>query len=193
MIAASLTAQQTSSAIIWRQKSLSIGRLISGVDARVTIAGPLNAPALRLSSTPPLESSDILSLIVFNMSTNDLSATQQQELAVRAGTLAYGFVATPLVSALQRSLGLDTLAVEPPDILSTGPKVTVGNELVPGLVAQFTRQFGQEPYDEATVEYYISRILRIRATFSDAQSLIDRSPFRRIERAGIDLLLFFSF
>ena len=36
MIAASLTAQQTSSAIIWRQKSLSIGRLISGVDRRKT-------------------------------------------------------------------------------------------------------------------------------------------------------------
>ena len=40
---------------------------------------------------------------------------------------------------------------------------------------------------------YLSRILRLRATFSDAQSLEARSPFRRIERAGIDLLLFFSF
>ena len=27
-------------------------------------------------------------------------------MAVRAGTLAYGFVATPLISALQRSIGL---------------------------------------------------------------------------------------
>ena len=51
----------------------------------------------------------------------------------------------------------------------------------------------QDPYDEATIEYYLSRILRLRATFSDAQTLTARSPFRRIERAGIDLLLFFSF
>jgi hypothetical protein len=36
-------------------------------------------------------------------------------------------------------------------------------------------------------------LLRLRATFSDAQSLGARTPFRRVERAGIDLLLFFSF
>jgi hypothetical protein len=38
-----------------------------------------------------------------------------------------------------------------------------------------------------------SRLLRLRATFSDAQTLATRSYFRRVERAGIDLLLYFSF
>jgi hypothetical protein len=71
--------------------------------------------------------------------------------------------------------------------------VTIGQEIAPGLVAQFSRQFGSEPYDEATVEYYLSRIIRLRATFSDAQTLNARSPFRRVERAGVDLLFFFSF
>jgi hypothetical protein len=71
--------------------------------------------------------------------------------------------------------------------------VTIGEELVPGLVARFSRQFGQEAYDEAVVEYYLSRLFRLRATFSDADSLTMRSPFRRVERAGIDFLLFFSF
>jgi autotransporter translocation and assembly factor TamB len=146
-----------------------------------------------LSSTPPLDSSDILSLIVFNTAPNELSIAQQQELAVRAGALAAGFIATPIVSALQSEIGLDTLEVEPAGDLGVAPKVTVGEELAPGLVARFSRQFGSEPYDEATIEYYLSRILRLRATFSDAQSLEARSPFRRIERAGIDLLFFFSF
>ena len=63
----------------------------------------------------------------------------------------------------------------------------------PGLVARFSRQFGQDPYDEAAIEYYLSRLFRIRATFSDAQSITARSTFRRVERAGIDLLVFFSF
>ena len=171
---------------------VSVNRLIQGIQTRVTITGSLSQPSLLLTSNPPLEQSDILSLIVFNQSTSDLSAPQQQELAVRAGTLAYGFVATPLVSALQRSIGLETLEITPPSG-AYGTTVTIGNELAPGLVAQFTREFGQEAYDEATVEYFISRILHIRATFSDAQSLVQRSPFRRQERAGVDLLFFFSF
>jgi autotransporter translocation and assembly factor TamB len=177
---------------------VTVTRDISGVQTRVTIAGELRQPELRLASTPPLETSDILSLIVFNTSTNQLSALQQQELAVRAGTLAAGFLAAPLLSALEHTLGISTLEIEPassarPGDLATGARVTIGDELAPGLVARFSRQFGAEEYDEATIEYYLSRILRIRATFSDAAELIATSPFRRVERAGIDLIVFFSF
>ena len=71
--------------------------------------------------------------------------------------------------------------------------MTIGDELAPGLVARFSRQFGRDEYDEATLEYALSRILRIRGTFSDAGTLTTRSPFRRVERAGIDLIMFFSF
>jgi len=34
---------------------------------------------------------------------------------------------------------------------------------------------------------------KIRGTFSDAAALNARAPFRRSERAGVDLILFFSF
>jgi len=177
---------------------VTVTRDISGVQTRVTIAGELRQPELRLASTPPLETSDILSLIVFNTSTNQLSALQQQELAVRAGTLAAGFLAAPLLSALEHTLGISTLEIEPassarPGDPSSGARVTIGDELAPGLVARFSRQFGTQDYDEAQIEYYLSRILRIRATFSDAADLIATSPFRRIERAGVDLIVFFSF
>ena len=76
---------------------------------------------------------------------------------------------------------------------SGGARITIGQEIAPGLVARFSRQFGTDQYDEATLEYYLSRLFRIRATFSDANSAVLRSPFRRVERAGIDLLLIFSF
>ncbi len=171
---------------------VTVTREISGVQTRVSIFGPMRQPELRLASTPPLDPSDILSLIVFNTATNQLSAIQQQQLLVRAGTLAAGFLATPILSAIENEIGLDILEIEPGD-LTTGTKVTIGEEIAPGLIARFSRQFGQDPYDEATVEYYLSRILRLRFTYSDAQSLVSRSPFRRVERAGIDLLFFFSF
>ena len=172
---------------------VTVQRVISGVETEVTIAGALHEPELRLSSTPPLDQSDILALIVFGTSINQLSLEQQQNLAVRAGTLAAGFLATPLVTALERTLGLDILEIEPSVGGGEGVRVTVGDELAPGLVARFSRQFGRDEYDEATIEYYLGRIFRIRGTFSDAASLSARSPFRRVERAGVDLIVFFSF
>jgi autotransporter translocation and assembly factor TamB len=170
---------------------VTVTREISGIEARVSIFGPLRAPELRLASTPPLDPSDILSLIVFNTSTNQLNAGQQQQLVARAGVLAAGFLAQPIVSAIANETGLDILEIAPGDI-GSDVKVTVGHELAPGLVARFSREFGQEAYDEATVEYYLSRLFRLRATFSDAQGL-SLSAFRRVERLGVDLLLYFSF
>jgi translocation and assembly module TamB len=167
--------------------------VISGVETRVSIFGPLQQPELRLASTPTLDESDILSLIVFNTSTNQLSSGQQQELMVRAGTLAAGFLAAPIVSAIENEIGIDLLELEAGGDVGAGPRLTIGEEIAPGLVARFSRQFEQESYDEAAIEYSLSRLLRLRATFSDAQTLNSRSPFRRVERAGIDLLLFFSF
>ncbi len=172
---------------------VTVTRIISGVETRVSITGSMRQPELHLASTPPLDPSDILSLIVFGTNANELSSVQQEELVVRAGTLAAGFLATPIVSALETELGLDILEVEPTGEFGNGPRLTIGEEIAPGLVARFSRQFGQEPYDEATLEYYLSRILRLRGTFSDANSLNARSPFRRVERAGIDLMFFFSF
>jgi autotransporter translocation and assembly factor TamB len=130
-------------------------------------------------------------LIVFNTSTNQLSAAQQQQLVARAGVLAAGFLAQPIVAAISNETGIDILEIEPGDI-GTDVKVTIGHEIAPGLVARFSRQFGQDAYDEATIEYVLSRLFRLRATFSDAQTL-STTMFRRVERAGIDLLLYFSF
>ncbi len=176
---------------------VTVRRTISAVETRVSIVGPLTEPELRLSSTPALDDSNILALIVFNTTLNELNAVQQQELAVRAGTLAAGFLATPLVTALERSLGLDILEIElqPSGAAGTtaSPRVTVGDEIAPGLVARFSRQFGANDYSEATIEYYLSRLFRIRATFSDAGIVAPTSRLRRVERIGIDLLVFFSF
>ena len=172
---------------------VTVTREITGVQTRVSLTGSLRQPELHLASIPPLDESDILSLIVFNTTPNALNSAQQQELAVRAGTLAAGFLATPLLQAVQNELGLEAFEIDPGGEFGTGPKVTIGGELAPGLVARFSRQFGQDPYDEAVIEYDLSRLFRLRATFSDAQSVTARSTFRRVERAGIDLLVFFSF
>ncbi|HEY7500768.1 MAG TPA: translocation/assembly module TamB domain-containing protein, partial [Vicinamibacterales bacterium] len=46
----------------------------TGVEARVRVTGSLTEPELQLSSTPPLDESDILSLIVFNRPINELGS-----------------------------------------------------------------------------------------------------------------------
>ena len=152
---------------------VTVTRVISGVETRVSIFGPLKEPELRLASTPPLDQSDILSLIVFNTSTNQLVGRPAAEPA-GARRRPRGRLPRHADSVGHRERNghrhprdRDSRATR-----AQAAKVTIGHEIAPGLVARFSRQFGQEAYDEATIEYYLSRLFRIRATFSDAQALV---------------------
>src|SRR5205085_11169667 len=51
-------------------------RVIQAVTANVNVRGTLKQPDIVLSSTPPLEQADILSLIVFNQPINQVSEGQ---------------------------------------------------------------------------------------------------------------------
>src|SRR4029079_6198390 len=96
---------------------------------------------------------------------------------------ALGFLANSLTAGLQRTLGIDILEIEATSGADAGTRVTVGQELAPGLVARFSRQFGVSEYDIATIDYYITRFLRLRGTFSDASAYVAPATFSRLLRA----------
>ena len=68
--------------------------------AIVNIRGTARQPQVRLSSQPPLDEADVLSLIVFNQPINQLGEGERLNLAERAGGLAVGYLATPLANSI---------------------------------------------------------------------------------------------
>ena len=94
---------------------------------------------------------------------------------------------------MQNELGLEAFEIEPGGEAGSGPTVTIGGELAPGLVARFSRQFGQESWNEATIEYYLSRLFRhsrdvFRRPVDDRALGVPPGGARRHR-----LLVFFSF
>ena len=74
---------------------LQAERVIAGIVAHVNIDGTMHSPSLTLSSRPPLDESDILSLILFSQPVNRLGAAQREAVGERAVGLAGGFVCRP--------------------------------------------------------------------------------------------------
>ena len=93
--------------------NITANRTVSSVLIRAALRGQASAPELELTSTPSLDQSDILSLLLFNQPVNELAFAQRNELALQAATLASGFVVSPAVSAVGEALGLDFLELEP--------------------------------------------------------------------------------
>ena len=166
-------------------------REISAVETIVAVSGTLREPTLELSSNPPLDDADILSLIVFNRPVNSLGAGEQVSLANRASALATGFVAGQLTEAIGGAFDIDLFQVEARNADGLGPAVTLG-ERIGDLFVKVQQQFGSESQSRMIVEYEVNQWLRLESSFVDdrnsAQPLL-----RRQEDSGFDAVVNFDY
>ncbi|HUF47336.1 MAG TPA: translocation/assembly module TamB domain-containing protein [Vicinamibacterales bacterium] len=161
-------------------------RTISGVVASVHVAGSPSRPQISLSSDPPLDQGDVLSLIVFNQSMNRLPIDQRASLASRAGSLAVGAIATPIADSVARALDLDQFDIRAPESGTSGASVLVGRQVSDRLFVGFRHDFGAADVSEVSFEYRLSEFLRIVTSLAQGGSR--SSGAQRAEAAGFDLI-----
>ena len=82
--------------------------------------------------------------------------------------------------------------VEPGDE-GEGPTVTVGQQVGERLFLKFRQLFGARDSSEFQLEYQLTDFLRLQGSFAEGQSSANRYLTRRVERAGIDLVVYFSY
>jgi translocation and assembly module TamB len=166
-------------------------RLISGVETFVRVQGTMRQPELSFRSNPPLDQADILSLIVFNQPINELGEGQQASLAERATALAGGYLASGLTQAIGGALELDEFEIQADGEL--GPSLTLGEQVGEHFFFRVRQGFGDSQATELILEYQLKDFLRVQGTAADTSGSGQRLSFRRVERAGIDLIFFFSY
>jgi autotransporter translocation and assembly factor TamB len=150
----------------------------------VHVGGTLNDPVLELSSQPPLDDGEILSLIVFNQSLNALGAAQQVSLAQQALGLAAGFVTDRIVESLAGELELDILELR----LAEGgtPALTIGEQLGEDVYVKVRQQLGALAARSLLLEYELADWVRLVARFAEQQGTTE-NLFNRIDRGRISL------
>lgn len=178
--------------------NIAAERLIpnTGVTARIQISGTARAPQISLSSTPPLDEADILSLIVFNRSVNELGTGERASLAETAGGIASGFVASSLGKSIGKALDVDLFEITTSDDVTgeTAGGVTLGKQIGDKAFVRFRQQFGQRSFTEFMIEYQLAKFLRLETRFApETSGVANRLTQRRVERLGVDLIFFFSY
>ena len=165
---------------------VSAERQIEGVTALVHVTGTMREPRIALTSTPQLDQGDILSLIVFNQTMNELPTSQRTSLATRAGTLAARALATPIADSVARALDFDLFEVTPSDDASGGAILTVGRQISDKLFVGFRQQFGADEVSQVTFEYRLTQFLRLVTSFAQGTERARTGP--HTERVGADFV-----
>jgi len=166
-------------------------RVISGVETFVRVQGTMKQPELTFSSNPPLDQADILSLIVFNQPINELGEGQQVSLVERASSLAGGYLATGLTRSISNALELDEFEIQTGE-RGLGPTLSVGEQVGEHFFFRIKQGFGDAQATELVLEYQLQDFLRLQGTAAQTAGT-ERVTFRRVERAGLDLIFFFSY
>jgi translocation and assembly module TamB len=166
------------------------------VTARIHITGTTRAPQIALTSDPPLDEADILSLIVFNRSVNELGTGERASLAETAGGIASGFVASSLGKSIGKALDVDLFEITTSDVETgeTAGGVTLGKQVSDRAFVRFRQQFGQRSFTEFMLEYQLAKFLRLETRLApETSGIANRLSQHRVERAGMDLIFFFSY
>ncbi len=136
-------------------------------EVKVEITGRASAPALALSSEPPLEQADILSLLVFGRPARDLGHQQSVDLQRQAISLASGYVMPELRQSVMNTLGLDTFEVGDEGVRA-GRYVT--RDVFISLAQDFTGRAGQV----VGVDYAVTRRMSLKlSTSTRGDSAVD--------------------
>jgi len=167
-------------------------RLIQGVEARVNVRGTLKQPEIILTSTPPLEEADILSLIIFNQPANTLGEGQAVSLAQRAQQLATGAVAGQLAQSIGNAIGVDLFEISTAPEEGGAASVTIGQQLGQNLYVKVQQGVGDQTQTNLILEYELTRWLRLRTNVIQGVPT-QQSMFQRAQGSGADLLFFFSY
>jgi autotransporter translocation and assembly factor TamB len=170
---------------------IAANREISGVVAQVNLRGTVRAPELTLSSQPPLDDADILSLIAFNAPVNALGQNERVRLVERAGALAAGFVTAPLADSIADVLDLDLFEIRTVGDSGVGPSLSVGQQFGSRLYVGFQQEFGATDMSQLSFEYRLTELLRMVTSIAQGTRRTHRS--QRIETGAADLILVISY
>ena len=168
----------------------------SGVETRIRVQGTARDPKLSFSSTPPLDESDILALIIFNRDLNNLGASEKGDVATMAGTAAAGMVVSPIADQVGRKLGIEEIDVQTTnDAAGPGGVVTVGDRFGDDLFVRLRQTFGSQEITELLLEYRLSELFRLEASVAEGDGVgaANRSLTRRVERFGSDIVFYYRY
>ena len=126
-----------------------------------TIDGTANKPTLTLSSIPELPQADILSVMMFGKTSNDLSGGQQKDLQNQAISMAGGYAASKVGQAVAQSLGLGELGVT-----TNSSGVGLGRYLTRNVYLSASQSSSNMQDRKAEIQYYLTPSISLDSSAS---------------------------
>jgi translocation and assembly module TamB len=145
---------------------ITVTHTVTGYLVAIHVAGKARQPQITFSSTPELEQSDILSLLIVGKTMDRLSSSDQENLTSQLGGAAGGLIAGKLQDVIGGALGLDTFTIGAGDSFGSS-SVSIGQYITQDIFLSYEVGMGKSGGNKVGVEYSITPQLKLKGSSSD--------------------------
>lgn len=145
-----------------------VKRSVDGYTPTLKIIGYASSPKIELTSSPPISQDRILSMLLFGVDSQSLSATQMAEIGVALATLGGQGSGFDPIGSVRKTLGLDRLSIgsagkTKEDGSSSGTSVSAGKYITKGFYLGAKQSTGNAG-TQAEAQIDITKHLKATAT-----------------------------
>jgi hypothetical protein len=140
---------------------LALSTNIEGTIVRVLLSGTALEPKLDLTSEPEFSEGDIMSLLVFGRTMDELDNEQMNLLGRRAADIAAAFGAAQLETRLSQQLGVDLVSIGQGTGEEAGTSLTIGKYLSPKVLLKYEQALKDRARFFVNLEYFLTRHFKI--------------------------------
>ncbi len=160
-------------------------------DITMLLQGPAKNPDIRLTSSPPLEELDIVSLLGFGFTRSKLEEISQDEQTAQTSyQIGSALLASPIGKELKSRFGVDMqISSDLNEENKTEPKLTLKKRINNNFSASASRTLGDAPKTKITGEYKMNNNLSVIGFFETQETPAKDAAKKEDEEdtIGIDL------
>jgi autotransporter translocation and assembly factor TamB len=141
---------------------------------RVLFQGTATKPELSLTSEPELTEGDIMSLLVFGRTTDELDNDQVDLLGSRAKDIAAAFGTSKLETKLAQQLGVDMVRIGKESGNGGGSSLIIGKYISPRVLLKYEQVLEERTRFFVNLEYFLTRHFKVETLIGhQSQSAVE--------------------
>ena len=129
---------------------------VNSYDITITLSGTANEPTLEFGSSPDLSDGDIISVLLFGKTSDELDEGQSGLMAERAAQVAIAYGSVELQERLAKQLGVDVLSIAPSSGDNDKSSLTVGKYLNPKVMVRYEQVLSEESAFYVHLDYALT-------------------------------------
>ncbi len=143
------------------------GQAVGDKRIEAILKGPLHDPVLAFRSNPPMSQKDIISWLLFNKGSADITPFEGEKLTETIVTLSGGSDSSDVLGRLRQSIGIDRVDISNTSNLDTNEvSLHVGKYISRGIFVALKRSFTTDA-NRVSIEANVTSRVKVQAEIGD--------------------------